>query len=125
MIGLEFWVRFRRPIYADETIRMEWLVIKVTPNEKLNGEIVELRGRIKAQDGQTAMGARGRVLGTDRLYRRSNRRSRLTCRSTRTHTGGLSPTGARRLKITPNLSLNADAHRRAFAHRCSPVSLLR
>src|ERR1700675_2931705 len=55
MVGLEFWVRFRRPVYADETIRMEWLVIKVTPNEKLNGEIIELRGRIKAQDGQTAL----------------------------------------------------------------------
>jgi Acyl dehydratase len=67
MVGLEFWVRFRRPIYADETIRMEWLVIKVTPNEKLNGEIIDLRGRIKAQDGQTALGARGRVLVTDRL----------------------------------------------------------
>jgi hypothetical protein len=46
---------------------MEWLVIKVTPNEKLNGEIIDLRGRIKAQDGQTALGARGRVLVTDRL----------------------------------------------------------
>jgi acyl dehydratase len=67
MVGLEFWVRFRRPIYADETIRLEWLVIKVTRNEKLNGEVVELRGRIKAQDGQTALGAKGRVLVTERL----------------------------------------------------------
>ncbi len=67
MVGLEFWVRFRRPIYADETIRLEWLVVKVTPNAKLNGEVVELRGRIKAQDGRTALGARGRVLVTDRL----------------------------------------------------------
>ena len=67
MVGLEFWVRFRRPIYADETIRLEWLVIRVTPNEKLNGDIVELRGRIRAQDGQTAVGAKGRVLVTDRL----------------------------------------------------------
>ena len=33
----------------------------------LNGEIIDLRGRIKAQDGQTALGARGRVLVTDRL----------------------------------------------------------
>ena len=67
MVGLEFWVRFRRPIYADETIRLEWLVVKVTPNEKLKGEIVELRGRIKAQDGLTAVGAKGRVLVVDRL----------------------------------------------------------
>lgn len=67
MVGLEFWVRFRRPIYADETIRLEWLVVKVTPNAKAKGDIVELRGRIKGQDGQTALGAKGRVLVTDRL----------------------------------------------------------
>jgi hypothetical protein len=42
MVGLEFWVRFRRPIYADETINLEWLVVKITPNEKLRGDIVEL-----------------------------------------------------------------------------------
>jgi len=67
MLGLEFWVRFRRAIYADERIRLEWMVIKVTPNEKLKGDIVELRGRIKGQDGRTALGAKGRVLLTDRL----------------------------------------------------------
>jgi len=67
MLGLEFWVRFRRPNYADETIRLEWMVIKVTPNEKLKGEIVELRGRIKGQDGRTSLGAKGRVLVTDQL----------------------------------------------------------
>jgi acyl dehydratase len=67
MVGIEFWLRFRRPIYADETIRLEWLVVKVTPNARLKGEIVELRGRIKGEDGQTALGAKGRVLVTDRL----------------------------------------------------------
>ena len=67
MVGMEFWLRFRRPIWADETIRLEWLVIKVTPNARLKGEIVELRGRIKGEDGQTALGAKGRVLVTDQL----------------------------------------------------------
>lgn len=67
MLGLEFWVRFRRAIYADETIRLEWMVIKVTPNEKLKGDVVELRGRIKGADGKTSLGAKGRVLLTDRL----------------------------------------------------------
>jgi 3-hydroxybutyryl-CoA dehydratase len=67
MVGLEFWVRFRRPIYADERIRLEWLVVKVTPNDKLDGDVVELRGRIKGEDGETALGAKGRVLVTDRL----------------------------------------------------------
>jgi len=67
MVGLEFWVRFRRPIYADERIHLEWLVVSVTPNAKLNGDIVELRGRIKGEDGHTALGAKGRILLTDRL----------------------------------------------------------
>lgn len=67
MIGLEFWVRFRRAIYADETIQLEWLVIRVTPNQKRCGDVVELRGRIRGMDGTTAVGAKGRVLVTDRL----------------------------------------------------------
>jgi len=67
MVGLEFWVRFRRPIYADETIRLEWLVVKVTPNSTLNSDVVELRGRIRNQSGETALGAKGRILVTDRL----------------------------------------------------------
>lgn len=67
MVGLEFWVRFRRPIYADETLLLEWLVVKVMPNETLQGDVVELRGRIKGQNGQTAVGAKGRVLVTDSL----------------------------------------------------------
>jgi acyl dehydratase len=67
MVGLEFWVRFRRPVFADETIQLDWLVVRVTPNERLDGEIVELRGRIKGEDGRTAVGARGRVLVTARL----------------------------------------------------------
>ncbi len=67
MVGLEFWVRFRNAIFADETIRLEWLVIKVTPNARLGGDIVELRGRIRNERGETALGAKGRVLVTDRL----------------------------------------------------------
>jgi len=67
MVGLEYWVKFRRPVFADETISLEWLIIKVTPTARLGGHIVELRGRIQGQDGQTAVGAKGRVLVTDNL----------------------------------------------------------
>jgi len=67
MVGLEFWVRFRRPVYADETIQLDWIVVRVTPNPRLGGEVVDLRGRIKGEDGQTAVGAKGRVLVTARL----------------------------------------------------------
>ncbi len=67
MVGLEFWQRFRTPVFADETIRLEWLIVRVTPNARLRGDVVELRGRIKGADGRTAVGARGRVLVTDTL----------------------------------------------------------
>jgi 3-hydroxybutyryl-CoA dehydratase len=67
MVGLEFRVRFIRPIYADETIHLEWLVIRVRPNLKLRGDIVELRGRIRNQQMRTALGATGKVLVTHHL----------------------------------------------------------
>ena len=66
-VGLEFWQRFKRPVFADETIKLEWLIVKVTPNKKLKGDVVELRGRIKGEDGKTAVGAKGRVLVTEKL----------------------------------------------------------
>ena len=67
MVGLEFWVRFRSAIFADETIRLEWLVIRVTANSRLKGDLVELRGRILNARGDTALGAKGKILVTDTL----------------------------------------------------------
>ncbi len=67
MLGLDYWVGFKRPIFADESITLEWLVIRVTHNEKLNGDIVELRGRILGEDGKTSLGAKGRLLVTETL----------------------------------------------------------
>jgi 3-hydroxybutyryl-CoA dehydratase len=67
MVGLEFWQCFRRPVFANERIRLEWLVVRVTPNPRLGGDVVELRGRIKGSDDRTAVGAKGRVLVADVL----------------------------------------------------------
>lgn len=64
VVGLEFSCSFRHPVYADETIFLEWLVVGVTPNEKLEGDIVDLQGCIKTQNGQMALQATGRVLVT-------------------------------------------------------------
>ena len=66
VVGLEFSCSFRRPVYADETIILEWLVVKVTPNAKLNGEIVDMTGCVKSQDGRIALEAKSRVLVTAR-----------------------------------------------------------
>ena len=67
MLGLEFWFRFRRPVYADETVTLEWLVVAVKQSSRLGGEIIDLRGRICKQNGETAVGAKGRVLVTEKL----------------------------------------------------------
>lgn len=61
-VGLDFSCSFRRPVYADETITLEWTVVGVTPYQKLEGDIVELEGRIKGQDGETALTAKGKAL---------------------------------------------------------------
>ena len=67
MLGLEFSFKFKRPVYADEKVDVEWLVVRVTDSERLNGQLVDLRGRLKKENGKTAVGAIGRVLLTDKL----------------------------------------------------------
>ena len=67
MVGLEFWFRFRRPVFADETIRLEWLVVSVKHNSRLGGDVIELRGRIRNEAGETAVGAKGRVLVSEKF----------------------------------------------------------
>ena len=67
MVGIDFYFRFRRPIYADETIRLEWLVVSVKRHPRLKGDIVDLRGRIQNAAGETAVGAKGRVLVSESL----------------------------------------------------------
>ncbi len=67
MVGLEFWFRFRRPVYADETIRLEWLIVSATDHPRLGGAVVDLRGRIRNAAGETSVGAKGRVLVTEQL----------------------------------------------------------
>jgi len=67
VVGLEFTVTFRRAVFADESVRIEWDVVKVTPNAKLEGEIVDMLGRLLGQDGAPSVEAKGRVLVTARL----------------------------------------------------------
>ena len=62
MLGLEFWVKFKKPIFANEQILLEWLVIRVTPNQRRDAQIVDLRGRVRNARGETALGAKGTIL---------------------------------------------------------------
>ena len=76
MLGLEFWLRFRRPVYANETITLEWLVVSVKHNPRLGGDVIDLRGRIRKETGETAVGAKGRVLVTENLRPAEERKTK-------------------------------------------------
>lgn len=67
MVGLDFWFRFVRPVFADQRVKLEWLVVRVDRTARGSGEIVDMRGRLLTQDGRTAVGAKGRVLVADML----------------------------------------------------------
>lgn len=67
MVGLEFSFRFKKPIVPPQTITVEWLVVRTRESSRLTGTIVELRGRIVTEAGETASGARGQVLVSEKL----------------------------------------------------------
>ena len=52
MVGLEFWFRFRRPIFAEKPFAWNGSSSPVRPNARLGGNIVDLRGRIRNQVGK-------------------------------------------------------------------------
>ncbi len=62
MVGLEFSFRFRKVVTASERIKIEMLIVNITPHQKLAGKLVDLRGRIVKEDGSTAVGAKGLIL---------------------------------------------------------------
>jgi 3-hydroxybutyryl-CoA dehydratase len=62
MLGLEFSVKFHRPVYADDVIHLEWQVVAVEESPYLGGEVVELRGRVSNGEREKLVSARGRVL---------------------------------------------------------------
>lgn len=65
VVGLDFSVRFHRPVFAEETIVVEWTVTTVTESSK--GDVVELKGRVLNEAGEVAVTSTGRVLVTDEL----------------------------------------------------------
>jgi acyl dehydratase len=62
VVGLDFSVRFHKPVYADETVTLEWKVVEVKPTSNGKGDVVDMKGRVTNQSGELAVGATGRVL---------------------------------------------------------------
>jgi len=67
VVGLDFSLRFHKPVYADETITLEWEVTEVMPTSSGNADVVSLKGRIVNQAGEQAIAATGRMMVADKL----------------------------------------------------------
>ncbi|WP_299428975.1 MaoC family dehydratase [uncultured Meiothermus sp.] len=67
MLGLEFNLKFQKPVFADEPYRMEWVVQGVEFKEKLRGELVSLAGTVISPAGEVVLSGTGTILVTDKL----------------------------------------------------------
>ncbi|KAB2873885.1 MAG: MaoC family dehydratase [Pseudorhodoplanes sp.] len=65
-VGLDFSIRFHKAIYGDETVTLEWEVMRVTQTSAQTGDVVELKGRVLNENGELAVTATGRLMVTDK-----------------------------------------------------------
>ncbi len=66
-VGLDFSIRFHKPVYADETVTLFWQVIEVKPTSAGTAEVVRLKGRVTNEKGDLAVAATGRIMVAEKL----------------------------------------------------------
>lgn len=69
VVGLEFSVRFARPVYADEAVTVLWTVACVVPAKRGQGDVLELEGSLRDSQDRVCVWAKGKVLVGSRLGR--------------------------------------------------------
>jgi acyl dehydratase len=65
-VGLDFSIRFHKPVYADETITLSWEVVDVNATAA-GRDVVDMKGRVTNEKGELAVAATGRVMLADKL----------------------------------------------------------
>ncbi|MFN3347841.1 MaoC family dehydratase [Pseudorhodoplanes sp.] len=65
-VGLDFSLRFHKPVYADEIVTLSWEVVEVNPTAA-GREVVDLKGRVLNQKGEVAVAATGRIMVAEKL----------------------------------------------------------
>jgi acyl dehydratase len=65
-VGLDFSIRFHKPVYADETITLTWEVVEVRPTSA-GRDVVDMKGRVINEKGELAVAATGRVMLAEKL----------------------------------------------------------
>ncbi|NJR73258.1 MAG: MaoC family dehydratase [Scytonema sp. CRU_2_7] len=64
IVGLDFSIQFLKAIKARELIDMEWEVVGTQYKDSLNGEILDLKGKITNEQGVIAVKSHSKVLVT-------------------------------------------------------------
>lgn len=65
-VGLDFSIRFHKPVYADETITLTWEVVEVKP-ASAGRDVVDMKGRVINERGELAVAATGRIMLAEKL----------------------------------------------------------
>jgi 3-hydroxybutyryl-CoA dehydratase len=66
-VGLDFSIRFHKPVYADETVTLFWEVVEVKSTSAGKAEVVNLKGRVTNENGELAVAATGRIMVAEKL----------------------------------------------------------
>lgn len=66
-LGLEFDLQFKKAAFANESLHIEWKVVKVEWKEKLGGELIGLAGQMTNPRGEVVLAGTGTVLVCDRI----------------------------------------------------------
>jgi acyl dehydratase len=62
MLGLEFSLKFQKPVFPETSYQMQWTVVSVEWKEKLQGEIVQFEGRVTNLMGEAVLSGTGTAL---------------------------------------------------------------
>lgn len=62
VVGVGFSVAFERPVYANESVVLEWVVNAVRPRPGREGQFVDMTGSVRNRAGEVCVSATGTVL---------------------------------------------------------------
>jgi acyl dehydratase len=65
VVGVGFSLAFKRPVYADERVTIEWIITAIRPRASGKGHLIDLEGSLRNDAGEVCVAATGTVLAFD------------------------------------------------------------
>lgn len=62
VVGVGFSVAFKRPVYADDHVTIEWIVTAIRPKASGKGSLIDMEGSLRNSAGELCVAATGTVL---------------------------------------------------------------